>query len=530
VGNLGHAARVALIALVAFASACVGDEMSPGDGVGGLAEAGDGPADAGTEERCSEAESECPPEPSRDDGLGVALPSATVAAPVVEPSATARTVDCLGQSELDFETDADGAAVAAGTYLEDLWTGCGLRIACADRRGDDRSCIAFDSAAPTGGDDDLGTPNEAFGGPGRGGAGGPGKPGENGVAQGQVAIIAERTSDRDGDGRVDAPDDLSSGGTITFRFDEPVDLDSVTVIDVDTDEDDAAVVVGLADEPEPVVLPLAPLGNNSVQRLILDLVGVTALTVDLDGSGAVARVALRCDAPGTFYPDLDGDGFGDATSAPVPVCSPADELVADNALDCDDGDPAVNPMATDVPDGAFVDANCDGIDGDPDALLFVAPDGDDAAPGTQEQPMRTLQAAISAAASRGRDVAALEGAYDPGVVPSSRGVIRLRDGVSVFGGYFRVGAGPWARGPGHRASLEVTPEVSNVATIGVEAQGLFRPTVFAHVDVVVGDAARPGGTVVGLLARRAPGLTGGLRRRRRRRAGHGLLSSLSQGS
>ena len=70
-----------------------------------------------------------------------------------------------------------------------------------------------------------------------------------------------------------------------------------------------------------------------------------------------------------------------------------------------DGDPATGcecerlPGA-DVPDVAFTDADCDGVDGDADAAVFVSPDGDDLWPGTRALPMRTLQAAIVAATAR----------------------------------------------------------------------------------------------------------------------------------
>lgn len=57
---------------------------------------------------------------------------------------------------------------------------------------------------------------------------------------------------------------------------------------------------------------------------------------------------------GTFYPDTDGDGFGDPNGA-TSVC--LDEGFSENATDCDDSDPDINPSATEVLDGA--DNNCD---------------------------------------------------------------------------------------------------------------------------------------------------------------------------
>jgi hypothetical protein len=57
-----------------------------------------------------------------------------------------------------------------------------------------------------------------------------------------------------------------------------------------------------------------------------------------------------------WYPDLDGDGFGDS-SAPLAICDPPPGYLLE-AGDCDDGDELVNPGALEV---------CNGIDDDCDA-------------------------------------------------------------------------------------------------------------------------------------------------------------------
>jgi hypothetical protein len=66
-----------------------------------------------------------------------------------------------------------------------------------------------------------------------------------------------------------------------------------------------------------------------------------------------------------YYPDIDLDGYGDNAAAPNNSCFPISGLVTNN-LDCDDANPAVNPLATEVCDG--LDNNCDG---DIDEGLFV---------------------------------------------------------------------------------------------------------------------------------------------------------------
>ncbi len=58
-----------------------------------------------------------------------------------------------------------------------------------------------------------------------------------------------------------------------------------------------------------------------------------------------------------WYPDADGDGYGDAYNS-QPACTAPDGTLADGT-DCDDTKPAVNPAAIEVCDG--VDNNCDGF-------------------------------------------------------------------------------------------------------------------------------------------------------------------------
>jgi len=77
----------------------------------------------------------------------------------------------------------------------------------------------------------------------------------------------------------------------------------------------------------------------------------------------------------TWYADLDGDGFGDASDAAV-ACTAPSGTVAD-ATDCDDDDPAVNPAAAEHCDG--VDEDCDGLvdEGAVDFATWYADDDGD---------------------------------------------------------------------------------------------------------------------------------------------------------
>jgi len=78
----------------------------------------------------------------------------------------------------------------------------------------------------------------------------------------------------------------------------------------------------------------------------------------------------------TWYADTDSDGFGDAASS-MPSCDqPIGYVSADT--DCDDGDGAVNPAATEVCDGIDNDCDDETDEGDADDALtwYADSDGD----------------------------------------------------------------------------------------------------------------------------------------------------------
>ena len=77
-----------------------------------------------------------------------------------------------------------------------------------------------------------------------------------------------------------------------------------------------------------------------------------------------------------YYPDMDGDGYGDANVAATASCQPLPNYTEDNS-DCDDTNPAINPDGTEVCDG--LDNDCDGDvdEGAVDSLTWYADtDGD----------------------------------------------------------------------------------------------------------------------------------------------------------
>ncbi len=99
---------------------------------------------------------------------------------------------------------------------------------------------------------------------------------------------------------------------------------------------------------------------------------------------------------------------------------------AEAAHDCDDGDILRNELEPELPDDA-VDQNCDGEDLEmsDDTGVFVAKDGNDANPGTMDEPKLTIAAGVELAEQSGKAVFVAEGEYDESVSTS----------VSLFGGY-----------------------------------------------------------------------------------------------
>jgi hypothetical protein len=59
------------------------------------------------------------------------------------------------------------------------------------------------------------------------------------------------------------------------------------------------------------------------------------------------ELAIGCAGLLNFYPDADGDRWGDPGSTPTPACAPdeANGLTASNDLDCDDADPSITGLA-----------------------------------------------------------------------------------------------------------------------------------------------------------------------------------------
>ncbi len=116
-------------------------------------------------------------------------------------------------------------------------------------------------------------------------------------------------------------------------------------------------------------------------------------------------------------------------SPPPAAPSPPTDSDGDGTLDgqdCAPRDAAIHPGAADLPDLAFVDSNCDGLDGTERDAVFASPQGKNTNSGTRGAPKREISDAVVAAADTGRYVLAAAGSYGR-VVAATR--------VGIHGGY-----------------------------------------------------------------------------------------------
>lgn len=165
------------------------------------------------------------------------------------------------------------------------------------------AAVIFDSSCPpdgnpascSGGDVDLGTPNQAHGGPGVGIGGTE----NNATALGKILIIGENLNDRDKDGLVDDPDDASlPGAYYTFDFSKVqggmVTINSVTVVDIEREGEDSGAIITLTGPNIPASTINVPrFGDNGVGVVSnIGAEGVTNMRIDFNHSGGLASIVF----------------------------------------------------------------------------------------------------------------------------------------------------------------------------------------------------------------------------------------------
>jgi MYXO-CTERM domain-containing protein len=254
--------------------------------------------------------------------------------------------------------------------------------------------------------------------------GGPGGPSsaaarviEGGAIVGLFGSVIEAAGDVNGDSYDDivagswlfSGDEVGEGRTtLLYGVPEFVDLDQDGFCE---EEDGCAgdVPGGDCDDTDPNIFPDAIELCDGVDQ---DCDGLLPLDEqDDDGDGVMAcagdcndfddtvgpHVDEECDAldhdcdglianglnPPLYWPDADGDGFGDTLGVPVQTCDDPGEGRVDNSGDCDDTDPVINPGAG--------EQECTGVDEDCSFLTADVPDrdGDTFTPCMDCQPLNT---------------------------------------------------------------------------------------------------------------------------------------------
>ena len=189
---------------------------------------------------------------------------------------------------MNFNTNANGEDIPAGTVISDQYSAWGISIQTFNNhRKHPSKAVIFNSSNPSGGDVDLGTPNEQYQGPGRGEGGA-----SNKTALGNLLIIAENDKDANKDGLIDDPDDEATGGVITFQFDDLMNIQGITLVDIDKNES-SAVIRYTSRNGESDELPISGLGDNSVVEINQQWKEVTELRIELPGSGAIAEIRFE---------------------------------------------------------------------------------------------------------------------------------------------------------------------------------------------------------------------------------------------
>jgi hypothetical protein len=196
-------------------------------------------------------------------------------------------LDC--PPSIDFETDYTlMTPLHAGEIIDDTnqpWGPAGIFVSTDDP--DNQPLMIFDSAFPTSGNTDLGTPNELFTLPPDFIVPGPGI-GDGGLSnqwpRGKILVISE-------DGDASDPND---GGLIAFDFVPPVEITEVRILDIDEDESGGTVTAFNALGDVIISRPLSALGDNSFQIVQLFAANVSRLEITFVGSGGLAEV-IFCD-------------------------------------------------------------------------------------------------------------------------------------------------------------------------------------------------------------------------------------------
>ena len=238
------------------------------------------------------------------------------------------------------------------------------------------AALTFDSSCKdgcSGGDDDLGTPNEDFDGPGMGNGGSEVGAFPNVRPLGNIAIIAENLKDGDGDGLIDDPDDQGAGPvTVDFDFGQDagarglgpvastITLLGITYIDVEHTEMNPLLELFADDGDLISVYSLPTTGNNGVNEFVISdpIPGVTRFRLSARGSIGIDDIVFMQDVPpssstttttmmatSTTLPPTTTTTMPPTTTTVPPMGECGDGNV-DPGEDCDPGTPGSGECCT----------------------------------------------------------------------------------------------------------------------------------------------------------------------------------------
>ncbi|MEP1943413.1 MAG: Ig-like domain-containing protein, partial [Sulfitobacter sp.] len=204
--------------------------------------------------------------------------------------------------------------LTSGENVTDQYEDIGVQISAVSTGTDVNQAMIFDTNNPTGGDTDLATDNLD-----------------------NVLIISE-------DGDSSDPDDNASGGSVTFQFDDPVSIKSLTFLDL---EENATLLFYGEDGSLLSEQTVLPNGDNGQSVIELFVPGTVRFEIELQGSGAIDNLV--------FEDNSTVDAVDDTAE------TEEDTLVTIAVLD-NDSDPENDPLTVTAAtsDDGTVEINDDG--------------------------------------------------------------------------------------------------------------------------------------------------------------------------
>lgn len=237
------------------------------------------------------------------------------------------------------------------------------------------------------------------------------------------------------------------------------------------------------------VVMRAPSAGAHSALLNITSTDVMTPTVSVALSGSGAACASRAGA------DVTQSGASCAYSCQAGRVDLNGDLQASTSDGCEYACSVTSTV--DLPDDAFADANCDGLDGVASLAVFVAVDGSEDAPGTREAPVATVGRGLQRAVEQGKtQVYVSEGTYG--------GRVTLVNGVSIYGAFSR--AAGWARTASYQAVVRDGAVVSGRVS-AVEGSGITLATTLDRLTLRSEGTTASGVSSYGLLCNGCGALT-----------------------